>query len=174
MNPIISNFGAVISSKRSSKKLIFNGLFTLISASIIIFAGTLISDHTSAAYISLFSVGCAGVLFFGIKLILGGSRSVYLPTGSRIKECSVYIKSDAMDKLIGSIAASDVNTLMHLASGSPSSIRLDVIVSNDCQFAACQAYKYIPHNFEAASEIYRIDESKIEDFYLGIKHMLSK
>ena len=50
-------------------------------------------------------------------------------------------------------------------------LRLDVLFSTDHKFASCQAFKYIPHSYEAITEVCQIPETEKDSFCQMVKEL---
>ena len=102
-----------------------------------------------------------------VRLLFFGKEYVYLPTKSKIAEYSVFFRSDAKRAVIDAIESGNIAALDKIKKDDNSGIRFDIVMSDDCKFASCQVFEWVPHFFEPASKVYVLDEetvSKIRDY----------
>lgn len=168
MKSILETLSGDLAKKRSSKNIIYTSLGLLASVGFIVAAALFILDKTSTVYLLLMTIGVVGVITFSVKLCLGCRELIYLPTKSRVKDFSIYIETDEMHRLMYALETADTSLMTQIRSPKESGLRLDVVLSSDNKFAACQIFKYVPYNYEAVSTVYRIADNHLSQFCKGM------
>lgn len=121
-------------------------------------------EATSPVFLLLTTVGIVGIVISLIKLVSGTKKWVYTPTGSSIKEYSIFFKPTEMYNLKRAIESGDIKSIDSMVNDTNNGIRFDVAMSKDSKFAACQLFEYVPYNYEPATDVYRIDDKALGDF----------
>lgn len=174
MNTILEAASDELSKKRSAgsiKVLVSLAIFSLI---LIIVTITAIPDKKSVLYLGMITIGIIGLIIFLIKLLNSKEDLIYVKTGSDIKKFSLYFKPDELPNLMYAIETVNVSIFKRLFADNNSGIRLDVVLSKDDKFAACQIFKFIPYTYEPASVVYKIPSDKLTDFCSCMKNLYSK
>lgn len=161
METIADSYSDILSKQYNTKVITKCGLAISLFIAAIILTVNFHPDSASGVYLGVVTLSILGIIFFIIKIISGSKNMVYTPSGSRIKNYSLFFKNEDYDKLVKSFGSGNINSLYNISSGGNSGLRVDIIVSDDGKFAVCQIFKYIPYNYEPASEIYSIKESDI-------------
>lgn len=174
METIIEKSANVISKKNNAKKSALSMIGFVLGASIITVAAIFVDDYTSSTYLSLTTIGAVTAVVGLIALIAGGRDLIYTPTGSRIESYSIFFKAEEMPKLIYAIENGNTSAIEKLSGDSNSGARLDAVISEDAKFAACQIFRYVPHNFEPATGVYTISEEHLPTFCTKVKEAGSK
>lgn len=112
---------------------------------------------------SMTLIVAGGTMFFiGLFIVLSrGKKLVYKPTGSNIKQHFLFFDSKDKKRLTEIINDecffTEAKGMSTLEDGK---IRLDILLSDDHNFASAQIHEYIGFNYEPVSEIaYFCDES---------------
>lgn len=148
-----------IAKRTSVSGLIFSCIMLLVG--ILAFVSTFeLEDRSSTTSMTLMVLG-TGLFLAGIFRMFWKSKEVvYLPTGSKAKERTVFFDLRHMDKLTdivntGAFASKEIKSE---ASGN---IRMDVIISEDNKFAAIQLFQFVPYTYQAVTTVhyYKDDEA---------------
>lgn len=164
MNAILEATSEELSKKRSAASI--RVLISLAIFSLILIIATIIAipDKKSVLYLGMITVGILGLAIFLIKLLSSNGDLVYIKTGSNVKSFSLYFKPDELPNLMYAIETVNVDVFNRLFADTNSGIRLDVVLSKDDNFAACQIFKFIPYNYEPVSVVYKIQSDKLSTF----------
>lgn len=166
---ILAAHSEVIKKQINYKKATVSFLLCLMGVSIMYMAATMIKDTKGALYMFTMVMGGALALFFIARMLFSSREFMYSPTQSEIKDFTVYFKSDELQNLMYAIETGSTSIFKRIADNNANTgVRLDVLLSNDYQFAACQIYKYVPYNYEAASVVYTIQDGSREKFCKSI------
>lgn len=173
MDAIIETHNESLVKKHDTKRTISSLLILVLGAAMLITAILTMQETTSAIYLTLVTFGVVFILFAVIRILSAGKQVIYKPTGSEVRKHAVYFKSDEVQKLIYSIETANFAILPSILGDNNSGVRLDVYMSRDGKYAACQVFKYIPYNYEAASTVYCIEDKNRGSFCDQIKSLLT-
>lgn len=170
---ILSSHSEVIKKQINYKKATVSFLLCLMGVSIVFMASSMFKDSKGALYMSTVVLGGAMALFFVARMLFSSREFMYSPTQSEIKDFTVYFKSDELQNLMYAIETGSTSIFNRIADSNNTGVRLDVLLSEDHQFAACQIYKYVPYSYEAASVVYTIKDSSRDKFCRSVKELSS-
>ncbi|MEG1649043.1 MAG: hypothetical protein RR277_04055 [Rikenellaceae bacterium] len=168
---ILSAHSKVLYKQINYRKASVSFLLLLMGVSIAFMASSIIKDTKSALYMTVVVLGIAMALFFLFKMLFFSREFMYAPTQSEIKDFTLYFNPEELQNLINSIETGSIAIFKKISDSTNSGVRLDILLSDDHQFAACQIYKYVPYNYEAASDVYTINENAREKFCKCIKEL---
>lgn len=160
-----------VSKKLDTKRLIYSLSGIIFSVIIIYTAIMLESNLSSTIHMLVITTGVIVGVTFIIKLIFGSNHNVYEPTNCELKNYSFYFKGEETLNLISAIENGNISIMRDILGETNSVVKLDIIISTDNKFAACQIFKYVPYNYEPNSKIYKIDERRIAELHDSIKGM---
>lgn len=165
MKTILEALSEVLAKKRDPKNIILSIIALIISIVAIYVATTIIEDTTSVAYLTVMTIGIVGCGIFSIKLIIGGRMLVYQPTNSPIDLYSIFFNTEELNNLSRAIEVGNTAYIKkNKSENNNAGIRLDIAVTRDQKFAACQICKYIPYNYEPVTDVILIPESNCAAF----------
>ena len=87
-------------------------------------------------------------------LLYTSSRTVYAPTGSTIKEYHLYYSPEHFDTLQHIIGANGVPECIPVSQADNTTVRLDILMSEDKKFARLQLLKYENYIFHPATDMF--------------------
>lgn len=117
------------------------------------FSFTLKDRHmTACLMIMTFGFGLA---IYGLFHCLTGSvQAVYEPTGSVIKEHHLYFNRNQKETLRSIINVDGIPDCIKPSSGSDGIIRLDIVISDDNNFAGLQLMEYEAYTFQPVTDMH--------------------
>ena len=89
-----------------------------------------------------------------IRILSHASRTVYAPTGSTIKEYHLYYSPEHFDTLQHIIDANGVPECIPVSQADNTTVRLDILMSEDKKFARLQLLKYENYIFHPATDMF--------------------
>lgn len=157
----------IIANRVHSSKISL--LVTTIIISIMMIVTTVIGDFENDSIIppiitsaTIASIIAAGIIAMSLK------RMVYAPTESPIKCIAIDFaesKSNDIAKAASDNRWSAIPKLIQDCNGT--AMKLEIVYSEDLTFAAYQFFCYVPHSYEACSEIFYIDKEDIKRINFG-------
>lgn len=136
-----------VTSIVSSALISLTGLFAMASA-------FRLDDQTSSLGMFLIVVGLT-LLFAGIfRLFWKSDKQVYKPTGSATKGQSLYFDQQELNKLSGMLERSDFPLSQPARTVDYGKVRLDIVRSQDAQFAAAQLFLFEPYTYSPVTPVY--------------------
>lgn len=154
-----------VANKRSTKSTVTGLILLLLGGVAFIVAGRLAAEAVTPLTHTLYTGGILAMITGAIMLIWLSRRLQYIPTGSTIKRRSTYFDTHEVPYLTSLIETADYAELNKLhKDDNAGGIRMDLDISKDGRFVAVQLFNYIPHNYEVASSIYCLYDSKAQDF----------
>lgn len=163
-NPLLDSTAEHITERPCIKKVSVSILAIIAGVALITTTQVSIEDSASSTYMAMMTLGVILTLVYIIKLFWSSKEIVYVPTKSPIKNYSVYFKTGDIDSLMSAIQSGNIEKLNHSIDANKAGLRMDVVVSKDQNFAACQLYRYIPHNYQPASIVYNIPNEHLNQF----------
>lgn len=116
-------------------------------------------------------LGIAGVTYGIIRLFVNNKKTVYAPTGSRLKKTRIYFKSDDLGKLLN-VIDNDFQSTTGLHDNENGTVRLDILTSADGAFAAVQAFSFQDSSYMAQSAVKSFtgdSVKKVTDAIIAVK-----
>ncbi len=161
--------GTDIIQKYDSKSIILSIL--LILTGIAVFSLTFIMDKENESIVPLLLMACGCALtLYGIIRILGKStRTVYAPTGSSLKEHQLYFAPEHLKALQSGLAVNHIPTEIKQAAFENTTVRMDVLLSEDKQFARLQLMHYENYIFHPVTEVLYYNSPQSEQIHDWIK-----
>ena len=132
-----------IQKRFNSRNAVSSGI--LITIGVFMVSLTLTMHTTDSNILSLVFMAC------------GGSMAIYgmiRITGSTIKEYHLYYSPEYFDTLQHVIEANGVPECIPVAPVDNTTVRLDILMSEDKKFARLQLLKYENYIFHPATEVY--------------------
>lgn len=174
MNTITDTTTGTLAKQRDIQRTIVNSILLLAFATLALISSSIAPNTDSWLYLTLITVGVVGVGVV-IALILFSCKSLlYTPTKSPVKQYSLFFKTDELSNLMYSIETNNMDGMSKLVGDRNSGIRLDVAISKDRKFAACQIMKYVPYNYEATSVVYTIPVEYVSRFSKLVAELCAK
>lgn len=113
-----------------------------------------LEDATSTLGMLLL-VGGTALLVFGVFCLFFKSKKVvYSPTGSEIKNKSLFFDFMHFDELAAMLKTESFAGNKNLSIVHAGNVRMDLSVSQDKEFAAVQLFQYIPYTYNPVSPVY--------------------
>lgn len=136
-NDIFSKTNNVI-SKVDATSVACSIVLAVIGAALFAYSFSFDANSASLSMLCLI-IGAFGFVFGIIRLLFKNKKTIYVPTGSKVKKSRIYFKSDDLGKLLNAVENnfSNVGDLHQNESGT---IRLDLMKSDDDAFAAAQVF----------------------------------
>lgn len=128
---------------------------TMLVVGVLAFISTLeLADRSSALSMALMVFG-TGLSLVGVFRLFWKSKAVvYLPTGSIAREHSVFFDLKHLDKLTDLVNSGSFSNASAVKSEPSGNIRMDVILSKDCKFAAVQLFQFVPYTYQPVTEVH--------------------
>lgn len=159
-----------IAKRTSISGLLFS--CTLLLVGVLAFVSTFeLEDKSSTVSMALMVLG-TGLFLVGIFRMFWKSKEVvYLPTGSKAKERSMFFDLKYLDKLTDQVNSGAFSS-KEIKSETSGNIRMDVILSDDNKFAAVQLFQFIPYTYQPVTSVRYFtndDASGVANFLLKSK-----
>lgn len=140
-----------IAKRTSISGLLFS--CTLLLVGVLAFVSTFeLEDKSSTVSMALMVLG-TGLFLVGIFRMFWKSKEVvYLPTGSKAKERSMFFDLKYLDKLTDQVNSGAFSS-KEIKSETSGNIRMDVILSDDNKFAAVQLFQFIPYTYQPVTSV---------------------
>lgn len=141
-----------IAKRTSISGILFSSVMLLVG--VLSFVSTFeLEDKSSTISMALMVLG-TGLFLLGIfRLFWKSKEVVYLPTGSITKERSVFFDLKNMDNLTTLVNSGSFSANTELRSETTGNIRMDVILSEDNQFAAVQLFQFVPYTYQPITSV---------------------
>lgn len=121
---------------------------TALLAGISVFAVVFRAGDTSLTVnMTLTMVGTVLMLLGGFYLFRKSGEIVYLPTGSIIRAYSIFFDLKYAEKLTEMIKDGRLDCESGVRSSIRGNIRMDIILSQDKNFAAVQLFRFVPYTY---------------------------
>lgn len=131
------------------------GAIVLVSAGLgIFFSAFQLNDKTSNLSMLLIVLGTAAFLLGIFRLLWKSRQLVYLPTGGRVTEASLYFDFQNMDKLKDLLEKGSFPLDTYIKSTGSGNLRLDILYSQDSKFAAVQLFQFIPYAYTPVTKVH--------------------
>lgn len=124
--------------------------------------------------LSILALVISGLLIgYALYLLFGrNSYKVYRPTGSEVKEKTIFFEGTEKKTLMESLENGDFyTTVLPQTSNNNGCIRLDILHSLDGNFAAAQLMEYEPYTFYPSSPIFYYEGEKARELKLYVAEM---
>ncbi|MEG1573234.1 MAG: hypothetical protein RSC04_06540 [Bacteroidales bacterium] len=169
MESILASSLDVVAKQKNVKNSLYAGIGIALGLVCILGASFGGVDNKAALYLALMTFGIIFVLVGVVMLIFNRGQWIYVPTKSEIKSYEIFFKSDSLHSLMQALETGNIMSLYPMKGESGQGVRLNALLSKDGKFAACQVYKYVPYNYEPASEIYTIKDPVASEFCECVK-----
>lgn len=121
-----------------------------------------IKDQHLTACLAIMLTGF-GMAVYGLFHCLSGStKTVYEPTGSAIKEHHLYFNRDQKETLRSIINVEGIPDCIKPSSSYDGIIRLDIVISDDNNFAGLQLMEYESYTFQPVTDMHYYAGSEAE------------
>lgn len=159
-----------IQKRFNSRNAVSSGI--LITIGVFMVSLTLTMHTTDSNILSLVFMACGGsmAIYGMIRILSHASRTVYAPTGSTIKEYHLYYSPEYFDTLQHAIEANGVPECIPVAPVDNTTVRLDILMSEDKKFARLQLLKYENYIFHPATEVYYYPEAEARRIHALMKN----
>ena len=143
-----------IQKRFNSRNAISSGILIVIGVFMV--SLTLTMHTTDSNILSLVLMVCGGsmAIYGMIRILSHASRTVYAPTGSTIKEYHLYYSPEHFDTLQHIIGANGVPECIPVSQAGNTTVRLDILMSEDKKFARLQLLKYENYIFHPATDMF--------------------
>lgn len=141
-----------IAKRTSASGLIFSSLLMLVGLAALI-ASNRLEEHAALSTIVLMLSGTILIIFGVLRLVWKGKEVVYLPTGSIAREKSFFFDLKHLEALKDSVTTGRFSLAADAYSELNGNIRMDVIVSEDKQFAAVQLFQFVPYAYNPVTSV---------------------
>ncbi|MCD8555286.1 MAG: hypothetical protein ACMV1C_02665 [Bacteroides graminisolvens] len=160
---IFASSYADVAKKASASKIGIS--LTMLALGVLSFVSILGMDDRSST-LSMMAMVVGSVLFLtGVfRLFWKSKQMVYVPTGSVVKEKSVYFDLKHLDTLKEGLDKKDFASLKALKSETSGNLRMDVLVSADHQFSVVQLFQFVPYNYTPITGLYHYKEQEASAF----------
>lgn len=155
-----SVYASLMGKRRNLKSTSVNCIVLLLGVAAAFGAFAVQSEQTTSLYLLLALLAGVGVLWGGVGLLFGGRDLIYLPTRSKLISGTLFLRADSLSALLDALSEGNIQRIKQLREESNSGLRLDLLYAADDQFMACQFYRYVPHTYEVASDVYLIPEPR--------------
>lgn len=130
--------------------------------------GFSVADPNSA--MATFAFTAAVFLFFGsvVKFCMGRNCYLFKPTGSRIKQVTLYFDNKESGALQTCMEEKKFDELKKLKRQINTGVKMDAMVTADGCFVAVQLSEYVPYTYEAISPVmcyYDEDARRLSPFF---------
>lgn len=134
----------------------------------VLLAETMIPSNSTNLYLGIITLSFVFLVVGVVKMFSSSAKMVYQPTGSPIKDYVLYFQGTDGQALDSALRTNATHILRKSWSKDGAPIKMDVVVSEDKKFAACQVYQYVPHNYEPVGSVYILPEDHLHDFCLCV------
>lgn len=103
-----------------------------------------------------------------VKLCMGRSCYFFTPTGSRIKQVTVYFDNKESRNLKDCLEQKRFDILKNLKRQVNTGVKVDAMIASDNRFVALQLSEYVPYTYEAVSPVmcyYENDARLFSDYF---------
>lgn len=141
-----------IAKRTSVSGLIFS--LAMVLAGILVFLSIFeMSDRSSALSMGLMVLGTALLLSGVFRLFWKSKEIVYLPTGSVVRERSMFFNLKHIDRLTALVENGDLAGESGIKCESSGNVRLDILISRDNRFAALQLFEFVPYTYAPVTTV---------------------
>lgn len=149
---IFASLHADVAKRINLSSVILSVLFCL--AGVTLFVLTLsLEDRSSATGLGLMVLGTGLILLAVFRFSWLSTKKVYLPTGSLVKEQVLFFDLKYLDDLKQLIDSGNFTLDLHFKSEVSGNIRLDVMLSEDHEFAAVQLFQFVPYHYQSVTPV---------------------
>lgn len=156
---VISN--NLLSIQRNKKSTLLSSSYLLIGIVLMVMALSEISDTKSSIYFFTIIVSVIAMIIGIIKIFFGGKERVFTPTKSKVREFTLKYSSRDYSTLKTALETGDLRDMQNLKMTENSELKMDILISDDNQFATCQIFEWIPYSYEPKTEIYTLKPNAI-------------
>lgn len=162
LNNVIGTTSCTDIAKRvSTSSLLLSAL--LLVAGIACLVGISFTGNSTSPLSMTLLVGGVGLVVYAFYRFLAKARqTVYLPTGSAVKEHTLYFDLKDMPGLKRLLQEDKFDEIEHLSAAPSGNVRLDVMLSADSHFVAVQLFQFIPYSYTAVTEVCYYDHDRAE------------
>jgi hypothetical protein len=153
--------------KRSHSTSILCGILLLLLAAAMLATPVLFGNQT-VSYAMIF----IGILIscFGLYKIFWQSKCLlYSDTKSIIRRHDYYYGAEDFANIKTAFEEKNVEGLSKLKSHDDGNVRMRVMSSKDCQYAAAQIFRYVPYDYKAESDVVVWRGKEAERFIKAIR-----
>lgn len=142
-----------IKLKTDKSKLCINGLFILLSITLIVLSDYYHANDTSIMYMLQMSIAMLGLIIPLINIIFRSKKYIYMGTDSVVNSYTVGFNLDSKQLLVlqNALNAGDLKLLKHCIGKSNADVQVDIVYSEDGHFGAYRIHFY-SHQFEVVKE----------------------
>lgn len=127
----------------------------MLAAGILVFTSVFkMNDKSSTLSMFLMVLGTALALLGVFRLFWKSRAIVYLPTGSVAKERSMFFDLKYIGTLTEMIESGKLGGEARVKSESSGNVRMDILISQDNQFAALQLFQFVPYTYTPVTSVH--------------------
>lgn len=142
-----------IAKRTSVSGLIISAV--MLAAGILVFFSVFeMNDKSSTLSMFLMVLGTALALLGVFRLFWKSREIVYLPTGSVAKERSLFFDLKHIGTLTEMIENGKLGGETGIKSESSGNVRMDILISQDNQFAALQLFQFVPYTYTPVTSVH--------------------
>lgn len=112
-----------------------------------------LSDTSSTLSMILMVGGSVLILLSLFRFFWKSKKVVYAPTGSTAYETSLFFNLKDLALLSELVEDKQFSSVQSVKCESNGNIRLDVLLTQDCQFAALQLFQFIPYTYSPVTSV---------------------
>lgn len=172
-NDVITDYANEIGKGRNTKAIILALVILGIGIIGLLYAKKTFTDTTTPMYMFTTLSAYTVILIGVVKLIFFSSQLKYRASGAEVTKHSMYFKKEELNRILYAIETKDIALLRKIDAEEESGVRIDLFISKDCEFAACQVFDYIPYKYQAVSPVHRLDRSSGTALLEMIKNRLA-
>jgi len=142
-----------ITKRTNAFGLIFSSLLIVAGLAALIFSNRLEENASALTMVFLLS-GTILIIWGAFRLVWKSKEIVYAPTGSVTREKSFFFDLKYLDDLKNCITSGQFSLSNDLKSEDNGNIRMDVILSEDKNFAAVQLFQFVPYAYNPVTSVH--------------------
>lgn len=170
MEAQIINDNNLLSIQRNKKSTLLSSSFLLIGIVLMVMALSNIKDTKSSIYFLTIILSITAMVIGVVKIFFGGKERVFTPTKSKVREYSLKYAMRDYATLKTALESGDLRAMQKVELTETSELRMDILISEDNQFATCQIFEWIPYSYEPKSELFTLKPNAI----IGLRMCIDK
>lgn len=141
-----------IAKRLSVPGLVFSMVLFLAGIVILILSFD-VRETASPLKIGLMALGFSLLAYSLYRLSSKAKETIYIPTKSITKQQSLFFDLKHLDQLRQCVSTGNFQLEPDLNNEASGNIRMDVILSQDNQFAAAQLFQFVPYEYKPITEV---------------------
>lgn len=164
----------VLEKRLNVKHITITVLAILVGLALIAVAETVVPATATNLYLGIITLAIASLVIGVIRMFSKSAKMVYQPTGSPINNHVLYFQGTDGQTLETALRDNATQLLRKAWSKDGAPIKMDVAVSEDHKFAACQVFQYVPHAYEPVGAVYILPDNHILDFCKCVSELCAR